>query len=68
MNLYSERIFAEYYKIIDAYHERWTGEAGGPNTYEVANTSKAAAGGILQSVWNLLDGLARRRFEMLRLK
>lgn len=42
MSLYSEGIFAEYCKIIDAYHERWIGEAEGPNTYEAANTSKVA--------------------------
>lgn len=42
MSLYSEGIFAEYCNIIDAYHERWRGQAGGPDTHDVANTSKAA--------------------------
>ena len=42
MSRYSEGIFAEYCKIIDAYHERWRGEAGRLDSYQVANTLKAA--------------------------
>ena len=31
MSLYGKGKFAEYCKIIDVYHERWIGGAGGPN-------------------------------------
>lgn len=42
ISLYGEGKFAEYCKIIDTYHERWVGGAGGPDTSVAVDTSKAA--------------------------